>query len=242
MVRLVGPSVGQLQAVFIEDWEFETGRFIENPRYFPPPDAHGAVALQVVPSGPNYTTRVLRDLAVEGLHAARRRLVIITPYFVPDEALLVALRLAFVSGVRVDLIVPARRDQLWVGLAGQFFIDELLQQGVRVPLHQHGLIHVKAMTVDDGFAMLGTANFDKRSFSLNFELNLLSYDEDLNDLLRFYQASCIEESKELDPSTWRSRGLLPRWGAEFGKLLTRSCDRPPASPVTGMRGDLGRRG
>ena len=65
-------------------------------------------------------------------------------------------------------------------------------------LYQHGLIHVKAMTVDDGFAMLGTANFDIRSFYLNFELNLLSYDADLNGLLRFYQSKCIQESKELD--------------------------------------------
>jgi cardiolipin synthase A/B len=220
MVRLVGPSVSQLQAVFLEDWEFETGQFIDDPEYFPPSGVHGPVALQVAPSGPNHPTRVLRDLAVEALHAAHRRVVIITPYFVPDEALLVALRLAVVRGVRVDLIVPARNDQLWVGLAGQFFFDEVLQQGVHVHLYQLGLIHVKAMTVDEGFAMLGTANFDIRSFYLNFELNLLSYDADLNGLLRFYQTTCIQESNELDLSTWRSRSHLQRWGAQFAKLLS----------------------
>lgn len=220
MVRLAGPSVSQLQSVFLEDWEFETGQPVDDPEYFPPPGAPGAAALQVVPSGPNHPTRALRDLAVEALHAARRRVVIVTPYFVPDEALLVALRLAVARGVRVDLIVPARSDQLLVGLAGQFYLDELLLVGVRVHLHQHGLLHVKAMTADEGFAMLGTANFDIRSFYLNFELNLLSYDADLNGLLRFYQTSCLQESKELDLTTWRGRGLRQQWGAELAKLLS----------------------
>ena len=136
MVRVVGPSVGQLQSVFLEDWEFETGQSLDDPEYLPPLEAHGAVALQVVPSGPNHPTRILRDLAVEALHAARRHAAIITPYFVPDEALLVALRLAVVRGVRVDLIVPARSDQLLVGLAGQYFLGEVLQQGVHVHLYQ----------------------------------------------------------------------------------------------------------
>jgi cardiolipin synthase len=220
MVRLVGPSVSQLQSVFLEDWEFETGQLIDDPQYFPPPEAQGPVALQVVPSGPSHPTRVLRDLSVEALHAARRRVIITTPYFVPDEALLVALRLAVVRGVRVDLIVPARSDQLLVGLAGQFFCEEVLRQGVHVHLYQDGLIHVKALTVDDGFAMLGTANFDIRSFYLNFELNLLSYDADLNGLLRFYQANYIQQSKELDWSDWRGRGIVQQWGAQFAKLLS----------------------
>lgn len=220
MVRVVGPTVSQLQAVFLEDWEFETGKFIDGPEYFPPPAANGPAAFQVVPSGPNQPTRGLRDLVVEALHTARRRVGIITPYFVPDEALLVALRLAVVRGVRVDLIIPARSDHLVVDLAGQFFLDELLQQGVHVHLHQHGMLHVKAMTVDDGFAMIGTANFDIRSFYLNFELTLLSYNADLNGLLRFYETRCIQESKELDLSAWRSRGALQQWGAQFAKLLS----------------------
>ena len=131
-----------------------------------------------------------------------------------------ALRLAVVRGVRVDLIVPARSDQLLVGLAGQYFCGEVLQQGVHIHLYQHGLIHVKAMTVDEGFAMFGTANFDIRSFYLNFELNLLSYDEDLNGQLRSYQTRCIADSKRLDLQSWRSRGPLQRWGAEFAKLLS----------------------
>lgn len=220
MMRISGPSVGQLQAVFLEDWEFETGQLIDDPAYFPTPVVHGPVAVQVVPSGPNHPTRVIRDLAVEALHVARRRVVLTTPYFIPDEAFLVALRLAAVRGVQVDLIVPARGDQIMPALAGQFFFDELLQNGVRIHLHQNGLLHVKAMTVDEEFAMLGTANFDIRSFYLNFELNLLSYDADLNGQLRFFQTGWLQESKELDLLTWRTRGTRERWGAEFAKLLS----------------------
>jgi cardiolipin synthase len=220
MVRLLGPSVSQLQAVFLEDWEFETGQFIEGPDYFPTPDDPGSVVLQVVPSGPNSPTRVLRDLAVEALHAARRRVIITTPYFVPDDALMVALRLAVVRGVRVVLIVPARSDQLLVGLAGEYFCQEALRQGVHVHLYLPGLLHVKSMTVDDGFAMLGTANFDIRSFYLNFELNLLSYDASLNGRLRCDQTNRIQESKEVDLSEWQRRGIMEQWGAQFAKLLS----------------------
>ena len=86
------------------------------------------MALPVVPSGPNHPTRILRDLAVEALHPARSHAAIITPYFVPDEALLVALRSAVVRGVRVEVIMPARSDQLLVGLAGRYFAGEVLRQ------------------------------------------------------------------------------------------------------------------
>ena len=204
-------------------------------RYFPPPEARGAVALQVVPSGPNHPTRVLRDLAVEALHAARRHAAIITPYFVPDEALLVALRLAVVRGVRVDLIVPARSDQLLVGLAGQFFLDEVLQQGVHVHLYQQGLIHVKAMTVDEGFAMLGTANFDIRSFYLNFELNLLSYDEDLNGRLRSYQTTCIQRIEGARPGDWRSRGMSAAVGGGVRQVAQSAPVRIPGVSRPGIQ-------
>lgn len=220
MVRLAGPSVIQLQAVFLEDWEFETGEFVDGCQYFPPPEAPGRVPLQVVPSGPNYPNRTLRDVSLEALHAARRHAAIITPYFVPDEALLVALRLAVVRGVRVDLIVPARADQRLVHWCGQFFLGELVAHGVHIHLHQRGLLHVKSMTIDDGFAMLGTANFDIRSFYLNFEMNLICYDADLNARLHCYQYQCIDESRELDLATWRKRSRFEQWASQFGKLVS----------------------
>lgn len=220
MARLTGPTVSQLQAVFLEDWEFETGQYLDGSEYFPPPEVHGDMALQVVPSGPNHPTQVLRDITVEALHAARERVVITTPYLVPDEAMLVAARLAVVRGVRIDLIVPERSDQLLVGLAGQYFIDELLGYGVHVHLHQNGLLHVKAMTVDDAFAMLGTANFDIRSFYLNFELNLLSYDPDLNGMLRFHQDGYMQQSREVELSAWRQRPAVQQWAAHFAKLMS----------------------
>jgi len=220
MVRLTGPTVTQLQAVFLEDWEFEAGSTVDDFAYIPPPAVVGSAAMQVVPSGPNHPTRVLRDVTVEALHAARERVVITTPYLIPDEAMLVALRLAAVRGVRVDLIIPERSDQLLVGLAGEYFVDELLDYGVHVHLYQDGLLHVKTMTADAGFAMLGTANFDVRSFYLNFELNLLSYDPDLNGMLRFCQSGYMERSREVVPGAWRCRAKARRWGAACAKLVS----------------------
>ena len=167
------------------------------------------MALQVVPSGPNHPTRVLRDLVVEaacrpssgGHHHA----------LLPDEALLVALRLAVVRGVRVDLIVPARSDQLWVGAAGQFFVDELLQQGVHVHLYQHGLLHVKAMTVD-GVRHARHGQLRHPLVHLNFELNLISYDADLNGVLRFYQTKCIQDFERTRPVCLAGPRIFQQWG------------------------------
>lgn len=217
--RICGPSVSHLQAVFVEDWSFETGSAPEEQTLFPLPQVEGPVAIQSVPSGPNFPTAILQDLLVEALHGARRQVLMTTPYFVPDEALLLAMRLAVLRGVAIDLVVPARTDHPVVDLAARFYFDQLLQAGVRIHLHQRGLLHAKTMTVDDGFGLLGSANFDIRSFYLNFEMNLLSYDADAIAQLRQCQNRYLAESRQLNLPEWQSRPALPRLAQSCARLL-----------------------
>jgi cardiolipin synthase len=221
--RIVGPTVSQLQAVFYEDWHFETGEALPLEGLFPDPETPARVPIQVVPSGPtgaDSLTAVMRDVVIEALHTARRRVIITTPYFVPDEALLTAMRLAAARGAQVDLVMPGASDHVLVDLAARAYFEPLLAAGVRIYLNHAGLLHAKTMTVDDGFAMLGSANFDIRSFFLNFELNLLLYEEDATAQLRFCQMRYIAESDEVQSEAWDERSTARRMAQNFAMLLS----------------------
>jgi cardiolipin synthase len=221
--RIVGPTVSQLQAVFFEDWHFETEESLPLDGLFPEPQLPSRVPIQVVPSGPtgvDSLTAVMRDVVIEALHTARRRVIMTTPYFVPDEALLTAMRLAAARGARVDLVMPVASDHVLPDLAARAYFEPLLGAGVRIHLNRAGLLHAKTMTVDDGFAMLGSANFDIRSFFLNFELNLLLYEEDATAQLRFCQMQYIAESDEVLSETWAERGTWQRLAQNFAMLLS----------------------
>lgn len=218
--RIMGPTVGQLQAVFLEDWHFETGLTTDDPSLFPDPVSAGNAPIQVVPTGPGEPNATVRDVAIEALHLARRRVIITTPYFIPDEALMTAIRLAAARGVEVDLVLPSRSDKRLCDAAARFFCGELVPLGVRVHFHQSGLLHAKVMTVDEGFAMLGSANFDVRSFFLNFELNLLLYDDQATAQVRFAQQRYISESIEVAPKYWLIQPWYRRFGQQCAKLLS----------------------
>jgi cardiolipin synthase A/B len=220
MTRIVGPSVTQLQGVFMEDWEFATQDVLEDEGLFPESLAAGNVALQAVPSGPNYPTAVLADVVVEAIFAARERVILTTPYFVPDESIITALRLAVMRGARVDLVIPMHTNHNLVDWVGHFYCHQLTQDGVHVHMHKSGLLHAKTLTVDDGLAMVGSANFDVRSFLLNFELNVLFYDAAVTDSLRNHQLQFLSESVEIVASAWQSRSRWERLGENFAKLLS----------------------
>lgn len=220
--RITGPAVAQFQAVFVEDWDFATNHTLEaEVALFPEPLADGgSVALQAVPSGPNFPTLVLQDVVVQAIHAARRRVIITTPYFVPDDALLAAMRLACMRGVKVELVVPRRTNHPITDIAGRFYFAQLLEAGVHIHLHDNGLLHAKTLTIDDRMAMLGSANFDVRSFHLNFELNTLLYDANIVAELRTLQRHYIQESQELTHDAWEGRSDWSRLGENLAKLLS----------------------
>jgi cardiolipin synthase len=205
--RLRGPVVVQLQNVFLEDWYFDTDEVLDGPGLFPQPKVEGDVPVQTLPSGPTYETESYERLVVSAIHAAQRRVMITTPYLVPDETLLVALQTAVLRGVRVQLIVPRKSDLFVTDTVGRAYFHSLLVMGVEVYQHTDGILHSKTMTIDDEFCLIGSGNFDIRSFKLNFELNLLLYGQGVTAELRRLQESYVAQSVRVEGKKWQQRWL-----------------------------------
>lgn len=210
VVRITGPVVAQLQVVFLADRYFEAEIGEPDERFFPSPPEEGKAMAQVLPSGPGYPVANNQRLIVSLLHAARHRVVITTPYFIPDEALLQALQTAVLRGVAVHLIVPEQADQVLVCLAQRSFYDELLSSGVRIHVYGRRFLHAKHVTFDDAVALIGSSNMDIRSFQLNAEISLLAYDADLVARLQAIESEQMEASTELSRAEWRRRSAASR--------------------------------
>lgn len=220
--RYTGPIVHQFQIVFLEDWAFETGENLDSSSdsLLPAIAPVGEMAAQTVPTGPSEDDTRLPNVLLAAINAARRKVVITTPYFVPDEPTFVALLMAANRGVAVDLIVPRKSDTWLVSTAGKFYYEPLLAAGVRIYQHHAGLLHSKTVTIDDAFALLGSTNMDIRSFHLNFELNVLMYGAQITRELRFAQTSYLADADEITLSGWRNRPAWKRYASSAASLLS----------------------
>ncbi len=220
MVRMTGPILLELQAVFLSDWYFETDEILDAENIFPEPPRAGDLPIQTLPSGPNYPTENYQRLVVAALHAAGRHVIITTPYFVPDEALMQAIQTAVLRGVEVELIVPRRCDQKLVGAASRAYYEDLLEAGAKLHLYTEGLLHAKTMSIDDAVALIGSSNFDIRSFALNFEINIIFYGPEMAGMLRAQQQRYIEDSEQLQLEQWQQRSGLRKVYQNVAKLLS----------------------
>lgn len=210
-VRLTGPIVQQAQVVFLEDWHFTTGHAPADIVIPPAPlTPAGAVVAQMVPSGPTYEHDVFHRFIVAALHDAQHRIELCTPYFVPDEPVLLALLIAAQRGVEVELVLPSGSDHVLVNLAARSHFDELLRAGVRIHLFQGLMLHSKSLVIDNDLALIGSGNLDMRSFYLNFELNLVLYSRRFAAALRGQHARYLADSTPLDPAAWSTRPLWRR--------------------------------
>ncbi|MEL1266326.1 cardiolipin synthase [Pseudoxanthomonas putridarboris] len=206
VARVRGPVVSHLEGVFASDWYIETGQRLEvRPAYGVQAQD---VAAQLLPSGPAYPFENARDTVNALIHLARRKVVLTTPYFVPDDATLSALRIAALSGVDVQLVLSATNNQLLTAWAQQSYYDELLACGVRIALYRPHFLHAKHLTVDDDIALVGSINLDIRSFALNAEIGLVCYDADVVARIRRVEADYLAQSDHVDAATWRNR---PGW-------------------------------
>ena len=174
--RLEGPVVGHLQSAFAEDWLFTTGEELDGPAFFPPAVAAGPVLARGVPDGPDEDFEAIRWILLGVLATARRRIRIVTPYFLPDQALITALNVAAMRGVEVDVVLPERGNLPVVQWAQNAQLWQVLDRGCRVWLSPPPFDHAKAMTVDGVWSLIGSANWDPRSLRLNFELDVECWD------------------------------------------------------------------
>jgi cardiolipin synthase len=220
VARVAGPVVLELQAVFAADWFMETEEVLNTANLFPEPVAMGTASAQVLPSGPDYSVTNVQRLVVALVHGATKRVVITTPYFVPDVALLQALDTAVRRGVDVHLVVSRIADQLLVSLAQRSYYAELLEAGVRVHLYRERFLHAKHLTIDDSVTVIGSSNMDLRSFTLNAEVSLIVYDRDVTARLREQQERYFKGSDLLTPDEWRQRSGLVKLCENLARLMS----------------------
>ena len=212
MVRATGPIVRELHAVLLADRYFEVGDIPPEAREVDAQAvAHPATGLaQVLPSGPGYNAGTTEDLMISLMSAARTRVVLTTPYFIPSESFLLAMELAARRGVAVHLIVDKASNKPLVQFAQQSYYEELLDAGVHVHRYFGNFLHAKHMSVDDEVALIGSSNFDMRSFALNAEVSVLIYDRTVTAELGTVQARYLARSEHLNQDAWAQRGLARR--------------------------------
>jgi cardiolipin synthase len=220
-LRLSGAAVWPIQRIFFEDWCFATGEVIEvDARTVPDPVRDGGHLVQIVESGPDGTSFAIHKTVFTAINQADRRVWLTTPYFVPDEALITALVTAALRGVDVRVLMPQRGDSRIVDLAARSYCPELLDARARVFEYTARFIHAKTLVCDDDVAIVGTANFDNRSFKLDFELIAVLYGQAANQrLAAAFERDC-GDTREITTADFDSLSFPRRLGEASARLLS----------------------
>ncbi|MGO3024401.1 MAG: cardiolipin synthase [Brevibacterium sp.] len=225
MVELSGPIVAGIEAVFSTDWYSESGQALGIRPYerdTNEPEVGGATsAMQLVPSGPGFTTAPNLKVFTSMMYLAQKRLAIVSPYFVPDESLQAAVETAARRGVDVELYVSEQADQYMVDRAQSSYYRSLLEAGVRIFLYpKPAVLHTKCFIVDDLYAVMGSSNMDMRSFGLNYEISLLTTGGDLVDDIVDVVADYQDVSRELTLEEWEKRPWPRRYMESVMRLTS----------------------
>ena len=218
-VRLDGPVVTQLQAVIMGDWYWAT-RQLPEVNWQPQAAENGDIEAMIIPSSPSQRLETAGLLFVTALNSARERVWLSAPYFVPDEAVMKALELAALRGVDVRVITTGKSDNLPVYLAAFHYINQLRDLGIRFYAYKPGFLHEKVMLVDDNISTVGTANFDNRSFRLNFEVTAVIADEDFARQMEQMFEDDFAHAEPIDPDALDEKSFWWRLGVNLSRLAS----------------------
>jgi len=218
VARVTGPVVAEMEMLVRADWYLETVTMPAEDVYIPA--ATGGRHAQILPSGAEYPLEGFETLLVWQIHQARRRVVLTTPYFIPDEDVLGAMRTAVARGVTVELIISAAVDQRLVNLAQCSYYSDLMRAGVCVHLFRGELLHAKNVSVDGTLAILGSSNVDLRSFQLNDEVSLLLFDDASVADVERVQQGYLAGSDRLTRERWNRRPALRKLAENIARLLS----------------------
>jgi cardiolipin synthase A/B len=218
-VVLEGEAVQTLHAVFLLDWRYVCGEMLVNDeRYMKPIPAASDGMVHVVATGPE--TERMSDHYYAMISCATKSIWIASPYFVPNQAIRTALRIAAKKGIQIRIMVPDTNDGFLTQYATRSYLPELLRAGAEIYAYQKGFLHKKVMIVDGDLATVGTANMDMRSFRLNFEVNLfLIGPESIQDLVTHYQED-LEDCLRIRPVEFYKRGLTEKVKESFARLFS----------------------
>lgn len=208
MVRVDGPVVLSINAMFLSDWYSETDEVLSEIDITQAETGSGDLDCQIVPSGPGYKVENNLRLFLELLYSASEKIIIVSPYFVPDEALLFAVSSACDRGVHVELFVSEEGDQAMVYHAQRSYYEALLRAGVRIRMYRKPyILHTKSLTIDDEVAVIGSSNMDMRSFGLNLEISMLVRGEEFVAEMREVEDEYRSLSRELTLEEWLQQPL-----------------------------------
>lgn len=211
--RVVGSAVDSLRNVFYSDWGLEEREEIMK-------GGSGGCPVQMVVSGPTSPSPHIRNVYLRCIGNAKKKIQIQTPYFIPDEPVLNALKLALLSGKEVHLMLPKKPDHMFVYWASLYYAAQLLEMGAKVYIYQTGFLHTKGMIMDEDIYCYGTANMDIRSFHLNYEINAIVYGrEEVKKMCEFYRHD-LENCKQLTAQEYASRSLKIRIKEQISRLLS----------------------
>ena len=223
-LKIEGTGVYYLQYLFITDWNFCCPHSLKpSPNHFAPVNRNFKPNyVQVVGSGPDSVQPTILFSILQAIFLAKEELLITTPYFIPGESVVNALRIAALSGLKVKLLVPGKSDSKLVNFASQAYYHDLLMAGVEIYLYQKGFVHAKTLVADGKLSIVGTANMDIRSFELNFEVNAIIYDEEFSEKLRRVFFDDLQYAKQIDANAWFKRPFLKKMPEKVARLLSPS--------------------
>ncbi|MEG0439481.1 MAG: cardiolipin synthase [Solibacillus sp.] len=221
-LKIQGHSVYSMQAHFIFDWHQARNEMLEQTdmKYFPSFHVENLLPVQIVSSGPDTEYESIKNSYIRMILSAKRYIYIQSPYFVPDEAFLHAIQIAASSGVDVRIMTPAVTDHPFVYGANSAYGGEMLRHGGRIFRYEKGFLHAKMMVIDDEITMIGTANIDVRSFSLNFEINAILFDEALTIKCRTLFEQDQQNSFEMTPALYEQRSNWTKVREAVSRLIS----------------------
>lgn len=218
-LRIEGESVQTMQATFLNDWYYLTGQELRNQRYYPNHRIKSEFLTQILAGGPDSKQEPMKELFFTILMAAQKEILLTTPYFIPDESMIMALKSAALSGLNVVLLVQGKPDHKLPYLATSSYFEELLKAGVQIYRYQKGILHSKVLVIDEKISIVGSANFDIRSFQIDFELSALIYSSQIAERLKLDFQRDLKESVPILYQEFSQRGLWLKMKEANASLL-----------------------
>jgi cardiolipin synthase A/B len=223
-LRITGSAVYALQERFLMDWSYASKNnkgqdADELTKFFPPIQPTGSIGMQVLSSGPDINGEQIKRAYIKMINSAKESILIQTPYFIPDDSFLEALKIAALSGVDIKIMLPGVPDKTLVYRATTSYIKDLLECGAKVYLYA-GFLHSKMLVVDGKVVSIGTANMDVRSFSSNFEINTFIYDSEFSSKCSYIFEKDLARSKQLTNEFYDKRGLIIKMQEGLCRLLS----------------------
>ncbi len=220
-IRIDGPGIYYLQFLFLSDWKFCCGTLKLKPEYFSNDfKIKEDTCVQIVGSGPDSTQPSVLFAVLQAIYLAQKEILITTPYFIPGDNIMDALRIAASSGLTVKLLVPGKGDSKIVNAASKANYAPLLQAGVEIYFYEKGFVHAKTMVTDGALSVIGTANMDYRSFELNFEVNAMVYDAAFAEKMRQVFFEDLKDAKQMTLKKWEQRHIIYKLSERIARLFS----------------------